>query len=402
MVGLAMIGTGYVLVDPSTTPGWLMLLPVIGAALVLQHASAENMAGKVLSLAPLTAVGAASYGIYLWHNPLLATLDYIWLGYPPIWVTGGTVLLSVLLGFVSLRLIERPVRNGKLLRSPVALSAVCGAMIALAILTGLAGHLRWLNPHSAPLSKALGNVPPPGDRVWEVIPPGDAPLNFVVFGDSFARQYFPALDERYGKGAVLTAPGCLALPGLSNFNDRSEAALDCARRPARLAQFVRERRIGTVIWAQRWKVEMYETRTLRSVGQSTAQGWQAMRDGIAKVRAALPPETRMIIIGSTPTAMAAGDPMEGGYVRCLAFVNVTCASTFPRALAESQGINPLLAKAAQELPNTRFFDPVQVLCDDRTCTLRQEGKAMYHDWTHLTDFGAKTVVRRFAQENPAL
>lgn len=400
LAGLAMIMTGYALVDPSTTPGWLMLLPVIGAALVLQHASAENLAGKVLSLAPLTAIGAASYGIYLWHNPLLATLDYVWLGYPPIWVTGGTVALAVFLGFMSLRFIERPVRSGQLFRNPMMLVTGCCVMLALVVLPGLAGHLRWLKPRSAPVSEALGNIPPPGDRVWEVIPTGKSPLNFVVFGDSFARQYFPALNGRYGNGAVFTAPGCLALPGLSNFNDRSEAALDCASRPGRLAQLVRERQIGAVIWAQRWKVEMYETGSLQSVGQSTSQGWQAMRRGIAQVRASLPPETRLIIIGSTPTAMAAGDPMEGGYVRCLAFINVTCASTFPRALAESQGINPLLAKTTQELPNTRFFDPAQVLCDDRTCTLRQQGKAIYHDWTHLTDFGAQTVVQRFVQENP--
>ncbi|MDP3549789.1 MAG: acyltransferase family protein [Novosphingobium sp.] len=402
LAGLAMTGMGYVLGDPSATPGWALLLPVIGAALVLRHAAPQNLAGKLLNLAPLTAIGAASYGIYLWHNPLLATLDYVWLGDPPLWITGGTVALAVLLGFASLHLLERPVRDGRLLRSPMALVLGCGAMLAVVLALGIAGHLRWLKPRSAPVNQALGNHAPPGERVWEIVPHGTRPLRFIVYGDSFARQYFPALAKRYGDGALYTAPGCLGLPGLTNFADQSEAAQDCASRPAQLAQIVRERKIGTVIWAQRWEREMFETGSLRSVGKSSGKGWTAVRLGIERLRRTLPPETRVIIVGNAPTAAAAGDAMEGGYVRCLAFINIVCPSSYPRALAEGHRINPLLAGEVIRLPNARFFDPAQVLCDGTDCALMRQGKAIYHDWTHLTDFGADTVVRRFAAENPAL
>ncbi|NLR71871.1 acyltransferase [Novosphingobium sp. ERN07] len=402
LTGLAMIFAGYVLATPATTPGWALLLPVSGAALVLRHAAPANLAGKLLSLAPLTAIGASSYGIYLWHNPLLATLDYVWLGEPPLWIVGGTVTLAVLLGFASHHLVERPVRNGRALRNPMALVLGCGAMLAAVLVPGLAAHWRKLEPRSAPVSATLGNHAPPGERVWQIIPPGNAPLLYIVYGDSFARQYFPALTERYGEGALLTSPGCLGLPGLTNFRDRSDMAKDCASRPDRLARIVRDRKIGTIIWAQRWEREMFNTATLKSVGRSSEAGWKAVAKGIEQVRATLPPSTRLIIIANAPTAAAAGDAMEGGYLRCLAYINIACPASYPRERAEGHRINPLLAAEATRLPGTRYFDPAQVLCDAKGCALMRQGKAVYHDWTHLSEWSAQAVVKRFAEDFPAL
>lgn len=408
LTGVAMILAGYALIDPATTPGWALLLPVGGAILVLRYATPEDLAGRLLSLAPLTAIGGASYGIYLWHNPLLATLDYVWLGEPPLWIVGATITLAVVLGFASLHLVERPVRNGRLLRSPIALVLGCAAMLALVLMLGLAGHWRKLEPLSAPLSIALGNHAPPEERVWQIIPPGTGPLPYIVYGDSFARQYFPALTERYGGGALLTSPGCLGLPGLTNFRDRSDMAHDCASRPARLARIVRERKIGTVIWAQRWEREMFDAITLQNLGRSSEQGrsskqgWAAAAQGIERMQAALPAGTRLIIIANAPTAAAAGDAMEGGYLRCLAYINITCPASYRRELAEGHRINPLLAAEAARLPDTRYFDPSQVLCDARGCALMRQGKAIYHDWTHLSEWGAEAVVKRFTEEIPVL
>jgi hypothetical protein len=127
-----------------------------------------------------------------------------------------------------------------------------------------------------------------------------------------------------------------------------------------------------------------------------------VRQGIARLRAALPPSTRLIIIANAPTAAAAGDAMEGGYLRCLAYINIACPASYPRERAEGHRINPLLAAEATRLPSTRYFDPAQVLCDGKGCALMRQGKAVYHDWTHLTEWSAQAVIRRFAGENPVL
>ena len=76
LLGLGLILSGFMLADAATAPDWRLILPVGGAALVVRHASPAGLAGRVLAFAPLVAIGGASYGIYIWHNPLLAFLGY--------------------------------------------------------------------------------------------------------------------------------------------------------------------------------------------------------------------------------------------------------------------------------------------------------------------------------------
>ncbi|MCX7283176.1 MAG: acyltransferase family protein [Novosphingobium sp.] len=398
LAGLGLIAAGFVLVDPMATPGWTMLLPVAGTALALRHADPRNLAGKLLALAPLPALGAASYGIYLWHNPLLATLHYTWFGRPPVWLTGALVALSVLLGFVSLILIERPVRAGRLLRTRRSLIVVCGAGLLLALGIGAGGHLYKIRPRSFVTNEALANHAPPGEHDTALIPPQGRAIDFVVFGDSHARQYFPALQQRLGSGALLTVPGCLSLPQSTSRDERSDMAAACAEQPDALVRLVAERRIGTVIWSQRWDRDLFAKDSLQPLGRSLDKGWPALREGIVKLRAALPAATRLVIVGNVPTARAAGGALESGYVRCRSFANADCAETFPRHMAEGHHINPMLAGVASQLPGTRYVDSAQALCNADACALVQEGKSIYVDWTHLTAFGADKVVELILPE----
>lgn len=396
LAGAGLIAAGFVLAEPGASPGWILLLPVCGTALVLRHARKGNVIGKALARAPLPQIGTASYGIYLWHLPLLATLDYVWLGQPPLLLSAGVIALAILLGFASLVLIERPVRNGTVLRQPRTLALCCIALLLATLAIGVAGHLRWLQPRSIAASTALGSNAPPGEHETVFVPEDGQQVDFVVYGDSHARQYFPALQERLGAGAMLTVPGCLSVPGMTSREEQSGMATDCASLPERLAGLVTKRDIKTVVWAQRWDREMYEANTLRPIGQASGKGWLHLRAGIERLRATLPRETRLILVGNVPTSIAAGPAMDGGYLRCLAYRNLVCPASFPRTQAEGHRINPLLRTLAATLDRTDYFDPEQVLCDADGCALMRRGKAIYHDWTHLTAFGAQIVAGRLA------
>lgn len=396
LVGLALILTGFVFAVPQATPGWALLLPVGGAALVLRSASAESLAGKMLSLRPLTGIGMASYGIYLWHNPLLATADYIWFGEPPWWMTALAIALSLLLGFASLARIEQPVRAGKVLQSRWTLAAFCASGLAITIGIGLAGHLQWLTPRSFATSVTLANETPPGRDEGIVIPEGTAPIDLVIYGDSHAWQYYPALKQRFANNAALTVPGCLSLPNAISRDDSSPDTEACARLPRELETLASQRKVATVVWAQRWDRELFERGTLRKAGQSSGDGSASLREGIRQVRASLPASTRLILVGNVPTALAAGSQMDGGYLRCLAYLNVSCPTSFDRRMAEGHRINPLLKKLARELPETAYYDPEEVLCDAQGCALVRQGRSFYSDWSHLTGFAANRVVEQIA------
>jgi peptidoglycan/LPS O-acetylase OafA/YrhL len=72
IVGLIMLGGSVVTFDQqSAYPGWLALVPTIGASLIVWGGASGGVACLILSSRPLVFVGLISYPLYLWHWPLL-------------------------------------------------------------------------------------------------------------------------------------------------------------------------------------------------------------------------------------------------------------------------------------------------------------------------------------------
>lgn len=94
--------------------GGLLLFSIISAVLVAVLAHPASRLGKVFGLQPLRWLGVCSYGIYLWHYPVIALTS-------PTLNTGGLnialvveqTLLSILLAAVSWYFIEKPIRHGQ-------------------------------------------------------------------------------------------------------------------------------------------------------------------------------------------------------------------------------------------------------------------------------------------------
>lgn len=78
----------------------------MGAALViLAGTSSPLVAGRVWQW-----LGDNSYSIYLWHWPLMVLLHFLERNDEPVWIISG-ILLSLLLGWASHRLVEQPARS---------------------------------------------------------------------------------------------------------------------------------------------------------------------------------------------------------------------------------------------------------------------------------------------------
>lgn len=93
-------------------------LPLVPATLIIVFCTCTilfadisgNAVGRVVNSVPVNLVGKASYAIYLWHWPLLVLASWT-IGNDP-WISASLLMLSVLLGWVSLVLVERPIRYG--------------------------------------------------------------------------------------------------------------------------------------------------------------------------------------------------------------------------------------------------------------------------------------------------
>ena len=398
LAGLALILAGFAMIGPATpAPGAMFLLPTLGTALVILFAGPADPAGRLLAWRPLAWLGLVSFGIYLWHQPLLVMARYVWFGDLPLAATLGLVAASVAFGAASYYLLEQPVRQRRLLAGRASLLLVCGAALALPVVAGIAGHLRIFTPASAAEAQRYGAIRPDPDYPRVTIPRPD-PLPFVLYGDSHAMQYHPALTERFGNGALLSEPSCLALPGHSNKPVGDRAFDGCRAMPDRLVALVRERGVRTIVWAQLWNWVLYDTDP-EPHGLDTNVGARLLGEGMQRLADSLPPGTRIILVGNAPTAWAAAPPMFDGWLRCSAFWNTDCPTSYRADAAEDIPINAALRAIAARDPRFVFVDAQAPLCPQGRCRIIQDSTLNHWDSHHLTRAAARRVI---ATIDPAL
>jgi peptidoglycan/LPS O-acetylase OafA/YrhL/lysophospholipase L1-like esterase len=183
VAGLAVIGlmiwrTGQY--SPFLYRGGLVVLSVASAGVIAAVAVPRALTGRALGCAPLRWLGVRSYGIYLWHYPVIvlttpanATED---LGRAA-WQTAVTIALAAL----SWHYIEEPIRHGALARlwkrlrstpwrartiRPATLAAVTGAAAVLATAcAGLSGAVPATQSSGSAPSLAGSSLPPPASPV---------------------------------------------------------------------------------------------------------------------------------------------------------------------------------------------------------------------------------------------
>jgi len=133
-LGLVVVGAAALMYDGSTPfPGVAALAPVLGTLAVILSIGAAGSPGRLLSVAPVQWVGGRSYGIYLWHWPLLVLLAERYERTSAVW-RAGALGLSVVLAALTYVVVENPVRHHpSLLRSASRSLAVGSLLIGLVV-----------------------------------------------------------------------------------------------------------------------------------------------------------------------------------------------------------------------------------------------------------------------------
>jgi hypothetical protein len=108
--------------SPFAYRGGLVLLSVATAAIVAATAYPASLVGRALGWAPLRWVGVRSYGIYLWHFPVIVLTSQPNTK-PSLALAGLQIVASILLAALSWELIEEPIRQGAIGRAWTRLRA---------------------------------------------------------------------------------------------------------------------------------------------------------------------------------------------------------------------------------------------------------------------------------------
>jgi peptidoglycan/LPS O-acetylase OafA/YrhL len=220
--------------------GGLLLAALAVAAVLANLATAPTgFAARILSVSPLPALGLVSYGVYLWHWPVFLAVDGQLTGLigTPLWLVRCGITIAI--ACASYALVERPIRNARLLQpNPATFAAAVSAVMVVAVLpfTPWLGETRFqasgdglAEPQPVGglqrlLADQTASAPVPshtdGSRVAAVPAPRrwrpDTRLVVDVFGDSIPWSMVKALPARHGIdvrdrtllgcGIVLSAP----------------------------------------------------------------------------------------------------------------------------------------------------------------------------------------------------
>lgn len=221
-------------------PGWWVLLPVLGAFLLILAGPEALVNRTILANRLMVFVGIISYPLYLWHWPILSFARILESEAPSPEIRAAAVTLSAVLSWLTYRLIERPIRFGK--KTWVKTALLCGTLAIVGYIGYNAFQRNGLEFRVKPFvkfSKAAGEWDYPGKLLpgklggidYFYLPSGRKSVTLFV-GDSNIEQYFPrvealiASDHNNVNGIIFkTAGGCLAIPDVPLVADWKHCAL---------------------------------------------------------------------------------------------------------------------------------------------------------------------------------
>lgn len=124
---LAITLTGLLIPVSTMFPGYIALIPTLGAVfIVISSKNAGNFGvHRLLSIKPLVSLGSVSYGIYLYHWPILV-FYYILTDRSDVPLHHGLfiIIASIALSYITTNLIERPIRQINLMKYRIRIGAI--------------------------------------------------------------------------------------------------------------------------------------------------------------------------------------------------------------------------------------------------------------------------------------
>ena len=399
--GLTMLLLACVGLDHNTRfPGWAALLPTVGTVMLVGVGPAHPV-GRLLSVAPLRAIGQWSYAWYLWHWPALAFVCFVQMRPPTVLEAVGLAVATLALAAASTRFVENPLRHWRPDRPGQAVLMGMGLSMLLAVV-GMSSHVpirQQPRSDGQPSVEerldgagvACVELPVLGAAVSSCSPGGGATApSFLVWGDSHVavtgRLFDQWARDRGQTGRLLAYNDCPPILGV----DRAELPSNhrCAAHNERVFRWLRRTRPALVVLHARWPLVFEGTRyadtTLPdphfiqagSVERTPRLDEELMRT----VRRLRELDIQVVLLGPQPEALFRVDSVFQRSTRL--GLEMPAGASRAETEARLQSSYDALTAVA-ELPGVTLLDPLPLLCDAERCAVVRDGAPLYSDDNHL-------------------
>ena len=348
--------------------------------------------GAALSRPWLVALGAISYGVYLWHWPITVAVPVD--GHPAmeaIQRQGWRIGLTLAAAILSWWLVERPVARFAPRRSPLTV-AVAAAGCLLAVLAVGVRATELPGPVSRQLADSFDR-PCPGETRQRLRAcdrpagsPGTAP-QFVLAGDSVARSWQPGLDDwaaGTGRSWVqaawkeCSASGLTAIAADHDQPDRT--ARTCAQQALPRLRAAVEANPGVPVLVGEYTPTFRDLRdgSGRRVVAGTAEHRRALADGYVRlVDTVAAGGGRVVFVRLPPPGRALGTVLATG--RPAGQARTRAADGVVDAYNGAVG-----AAAARRPGRSSVIDLTDVVCPGGTCGPMADGVLVRTDGVHYS------------------
>ncbi|GAA4335473.1 acyltransferase family protein [Streptomyces venetus] len=436
-LGLACVVLAAVRYDDATPfPGYHALLPVAGTALVMAGGSAPTPHGArwLLERRSLVWLGGLSYGWYLWHWPLLVMAP------AALGRADGTAGVPLALGlsaaalglaWLTLRLVENPVRFHRAFRRRPRRALVLGAGLsagasALSLTATAVPPTIEVGGPAPALAQALSHAPAPRARLTGFLTssPTALPSNLA-----------PPLQKVKSSRSAVYRDGCHVDEAATRarpcvYGNRSSSRTVVLFGDSHAAQwFPALRRIAT---ARGWKLVSLTKASCKVADVTIISGhkpytacdtWRS--DAMARIKALRP---ALVVVSSSDAgdpARPAADPLnqwttgfehtfhdvsasgarvaalldtpwpKGDPIDCAARNSSqlrACANHLPDATRDA--VRGAAIRTAASTTATAVIDPTPWLCAPRTgiCPVVVANSAVYRDDSHLSEAYAEALA----------
>jgi peptidoglycan/LPS O-acetylase OafA/YrhL len=395
LLGVSLIVVAVVRFDSAAVfPGWKVLAPVAGSALVIAAGSSAWVNAKVFSRRPIVWVGLISYPLYLWHWPLFAFVR-VTSGDPSSVARLMIGAASIVLAAATFWLVEQPIRS-----RPARPPMVIGLCVSMTVAASLGLATLWSKGYPRRLPNAVGKIaefsydstgdyrghqcllfPDRNERVLgpdclDSTPSKMGQNEIALWGDSHAAQLYSGFRRRYQDAfriSQLTAAACPPLlddPGRwPSCRALTRAAFDVivARKPA------------IVVLGAQW----------------INYDWRSLPDTIGRLRAA--GIGRIVVVGEVPL-------WDGPFPEILARVVLKDRPRFrvpertsARLIQSAFEIDDKMRLLARQ-ESVIYESTIGVLCNEEGCLARagDSGESIVtFDDAHLTAAGSQYLVEHF-------
>lgn len=420
IVGLVLIIIAAFTIDKTLPfPGWLSLLPVLGAVLLIHAGNGAVINRAVLSNRLMIFIGLISYPLYLWHWPLLSFLQIVKSENEPASYRVIAVLVSVFLAWGTYRIFENPIRfkfKSKLVAPylTIALTAIAGTGLYIFLQDGLQSRevvkanaiitTGQISGDLGFLTKGCGVAPDDEGKFGDCMRDSRSTPSFLLLGDSKASALSAGIFLKSSKEKSWTfiggnGPNGAPIMVLSNnqlyeqYQTLSKIALEAVTNDTDI-------KVVVLTVATRALFQLKTDYTIEDLPENPNfdVAYVGLKNAITKM---IDAGKKVVLVVDNPSLK---DPKQC-ITRKTAFIlldnflsldnTYQCHISYESHLKTSEKYRKLLESIRELNPEMIYiYDPLHLLCDiqQNKCTTVLNGKLLYGYSDHISPYTSMLIA----------